>query len=294
MNIRYTIPVQNLAKPVALAVFLMHHTKGFKKQNVALLFHKRWVLLNDEIGTENSIVNNGDEIKILTPYTTHAKIFAEDIPLQIVEETPHWLVVNKPTGMACHGGLGSYWGTLLNALVGYYEKTGQTPPLQNGLVHRLDKYTSGLMVVAKTEEGRETLLPQFRNKTAVRKYTALVHGIVEQNEGTINIPIGRNPADHLDIRAYPDGEHGKTAITHYKVLQRLATTTLLECVLETGRTNQIRIHMQYIGHSIVGDKRYPPPQGLDTSAARLMLHAYYLIFDDLDGQKKVFENIAGF
>lgn len=280
MNVLQTINITGLKQPLPLPQYIMHRVKGYNKQKVELLLHKNWVLVNNAPVTQNTLVHNGDELKILSPYTQHAKIFAENIPLDIVDETPNYIVINKPSGMACHGGLGSYWGTLLNALAYHYQATGQTVELQNGLVHRLDKHTSGLMVVAKTIAGREMLLPQFKDKIAQRKYTALVHGIVETNEGTINIPIGRNPSNHLDIRAYPDSSHGKEAITHYSVVARYNNTTQLQCVLETGRTNQIRIHLQYIGHSIVGDKRYPPVDA-EVTANRLMLHAHYLSFNSL-------------
>ncbi len=288
MHTRETIVVENLARPKALEQYLLHNRKGFKKERVLLLFHKNWVLLNDEHPSEEHLVKNGDVIKILSPYTSHEKIFAENIPLDIVAETPHWIVINKPPDMACHGGLGTYYGTLLNALAYYYQSTAQTAELENGLVHRLDKHTSGLIVVAKTIEGRELLIPQFREKVALRKYTALVHGVVTINEGTINVPIGRNPDNHLDIKTYPDGSYGKEAITHYNVISHNADTTLLECVLETGRTNQIRIHLQFIGHPIVGDKRYPPAN-YEVIAPRLMLHAHLLRFNDESGSVKQFE-----
>lgn len=288
MHIRETIVVENLARPKGLEQYLLHNRRGFKKERVLLLFHKNWLLLNDAQPNEDDLVKNGDVIKILSPYTSHEKIFAENIPLEIIAETPHWIVINKPSGMACHGGLGTYYGTLLNALAYYYQSTGQTAELENGLVHRLDKHTSGLIVVAKTIEGRELLIPQFREKVALRKYTALVHGIVSADEGTVNVPIGRNPDNHLDIRAYPDGSHGKEAITHYTVLSRNTDTSLLECVLETGRTNQIRIHLQFIGHPIVGDKRYPP-LNYEVTEPRLMLHAHLLRFNDESGNPLQFE-----
>lgn len=288
MNILKTFHVKNLKQPIPLPRYLMHNQRGYNKQKVSLLMHKKWVLVNDVASGEDAMVKNGDEIKITSPYTIHDKIIAEDIPLEILCETPHWLVVNKPAGMACHGGLGSYWGTLLNALSHHFKVTGQHDVLKNGLVHRLDKHTSGLMVIAKTKVALDFLSAQFKHKTAGRKYHALVYGNVGPGEGTINIPIGRNPKNHLDIRAYPDESHGKTAITHYKVIKRLDGFTLLECVLETGRTNQIRIHLQYIGHSIVGDKRYPPAGGATVQAERMLLHAYLLEFKDLDGGLKSF------
>lgn len=180
--------------------------------------------------------------------------------------------------MACHGGLGNYHGTLLNALAYHYEITNLKPELNNGLVHRLDKETSGLMVVAKTKKGLDFLSPQFQNKIAKRKYIAKVHGKVSPQKGTINVPIGRHPDEELTIMANPPQGAGKEAITHYKVLEQDDNFSVVECELETGRTNQIRIHMQHIGYSIVGDKRYPPPSGVDETAERMLLHAYYLEF----------------
>lgn len=288
MNILKTIIIEGLKTPIPLPQYLLHRVKGYNKQKVQLLMHKKWVLINNAAADENILVKNGDELKITTPYTTHQKIFAENIPLTIIEETSHWLVVNKPPKMACHGGLGNYHGTLLNALAHHYIHTRQTPELNNGLVHRLDKETSGLMVVAKTKTALHFLSAQFKNKTAQRLYTAIVHGQINLEQGTINVPIGRHPQEELTIMANPPQNAGKEAITHYKVLKRNALYTWVECALETGRTNQIRIHLQYIGHSIVGDKRYPSPKGVDYTANRMMLHAHYLCFKDVDGKEKEF------
>lgn len=288
MNILKTISINGLKQTLPLPQYLLHHVKGYNKQKVQMLMHKKWVTVNGIPCGEDAMVKNGDELQITSPYTTHQKIFAENIPLEILEENEDWLVVNKPSKMACHGGLGNYHGTLLNALAYHYETTHQNPELNNGLVHRLDKETSGLMVVAKTKKGLDFLSPQFQNKTAKRKYIAKVHGIVSPQKGTINVPIGRHPDEELTIMANPPRNAGKEAITHYTVLQQDGNYTIVECELETGRTNQIRIHLQYIGHSIVGDKRYPPINGVDENAERMMLHAHQLTFNNLSGELKAY------
>lgn len=278
MNVLQTIQIDGLKHPKPLPEYIMHHVKGYNKQKVQMLMYKKWALVNGVEGDGQTLVQNGDELKIVSPYTQHEKIFAENIPLEILEENGDWLVINKPPKMACHGGLGNYHGTLLNALAYHYEITNLKPELNNGLVHRLDKETSGLMVVAKTKKGLDFLSPQFQNKIAKRKYIAKVHGKVSPQKGTINVPIGRHPDEELTIMANPPQGAGKEAITHYKVLEQDDNFSLVECELETGRTNQIRIHMQHIGYSIVGDKRYPPPSGVDETAERMLLHAYYLEF----------------
>lgn len=290
MNVLKTILIQGLKQPKLLPEYILHHVKDYNKQKVQVLMFKKWVLINGVEAGENTLVKNGDELKIVSPYNTHEKIFAENIPLEIIEENKDWLVVNKPPKMACHGGLGNYKGTLLNALAYHYQNTNQTPELYNGLVHRLDKETSGLMVVAKTKKGLDFLSPQFQNKTAKRKYIAKVYGKIEQKQGIINVPIGRHPNEELTIMANPPENAGKEAITHYKVLKQNENYSTVECELETGRTNQIRIHMQYIGHSIVGDKRYPHINGVDENAERMLLHAYYLEFEDVNLRILEFNN----
>ncbi len=294
MNVLKTIQVEGLKQPKPLPEYVMHHVKGYNKQKVQVLMHKKWVLINDIPSDASTMVFNGDELKITSPYTQHQKIFAENISLEILKENKDWLVVNKPPKMACHGGLGNYKGTLLNALAFHYQNTNQTPELNNGLVHRLDKETSGLMVVAKNKKGLAFLAPQFQNKTAKRKYIAKVHGKVSPTEGTISVPIGRHPDEELTIMANPPDNAGKEAITHYKVLEQTNEFSIVECELETGRTNQIRIHLQHIGYSIVGDKRYPPPFGIDETIERMMLHAYYLEFESPENQTLKFKSATPF
>lgn len=185
-------------------------------------------------------------------------IIPEDIPLDIVYEDNDLMVVNKPAGLVVHPGCGNYHGTLVNAIAWHLKDNPKYDPNdpQVGLVHRIDKDTSGLLVVAKTPDAKTHLGLQFYNKTTKRKYNALVWGIVENNEGIIEGNIGRNPKDRMQMTVLSDPAQGKHAVTHYRVLERLGYVTLVECVLETGRTHQIRVHMKHIGHTLFNDERY--------------------------------------
>ena len=185
-------------------------------------------------------------------------IIPEDIPLDIVYEDNDLMVINKPAGLVVHPGCGNYHGTLVNAIAWHLKDNPRYDPNdpQVGLVHRIDKDTSGLLVVAKTPDAKTHLGLQFYNKTTKRKYNALVWGVVENNEGTIEGNIGRNPKDRMQMAVLSDPARGKHAVTHYRVLERLGYVTLVECVLETGRTHQIRVHMKHIGHTLFNDERY--------------------------------------
>ena len=185
------------------------------------------------------------------------EVIPEDIPLNIVYEDKHLMIVNKPAGLVVHPGHGNYHGTLVNAIAWHMKDNpdydANDPHV--GLVHRIDKDTSGLLVIAKTPDAKTNLGIQFFNKTTKRRYRALVWGIVEQDEGTIIGNIGRNPKDRMQMTVLPD-DQGKHAVTHYRVLERLGYVTLVECILETGRTHQIRVHMKHIGHVLFNDERY--------------------------------------
>ena len=187
------------------------------------------------------------------------EIIPEEIPLNIVYEDNDLLVVNKPAGMVVHPGHGHFKGTLVNALA-FHLGISQGPDAQDErmgvLVHRIDKDTSGLLVVAKNDEAQLDLAKQFFVHSIERKYVAVVWGNITEDEGTIEGNIGRDPADRLRFKVFPDGSQGKTAITHYRVLERFGFVTVVECVLETGRTHQIRVHMNYIGHPLFNDDRY--------------------------------------
>ena len=185
-------------------------------------------------------------------------IIPEDIPLDIVYEDDDLMVINKPAGLVVHPGCGNYHGTLVNAIAWHLRNVPSYDPNdpQVGLVHRIDKDTSGLLVVAKTPYAKTHLGLQFYNKTTKREYNALVWGLIEEDQGTITGNIGRNPKDRMQMAVLTDPTQGKHAVTHYQVLERLGYVTLVKCVLETGRTHQIRVHMKHIGHVLFNDERY--------------------------------------
>lgn len=186
------------------------------------------------------------------------EILPENIPLDIVYEDEHLLVVNKPAGLVVHPGHGNYSGTLVNALAWHFRDNPDydVSAPRMGLVHRIDKDTSGLLVVAKTPDAKTNLGKQFFNKTTKREYVAVVWGVPDPQQGTIVGNVGRNPKDRLQMTVFPDGSQGKHAVTHYEVLENLGYVSVVRCVLETGRTHQIRVHMKHIGHPLLNDARY--------------------------------------
>ena len=204
------------------------------------------------------IVHGGSLLALNAEQEAQGEWIAQDIALNIVYEDEQILVIDKPAGLVVHPGHGNYTGTLVNALAYYLKDDPYYDPSDPrlGLVHRIDKDTSGLLVVAKHPEAKSNLSLQFFNKTTKRKYRALVWGIVQEDEGRIEGNIGRDPRDRMQMTVFPEGDQGKTAVTHYTVLERLGYVSLVECRLETGRTHQIRVHMKYIGHTLFNDERY--------------------------------------
>lgn len=200
-----------------------------------------------------------DHISIVMPYPKReVEIIPENIPLDIVYEDGDLIVINKPAGLVVHPGHGNYSGTLVNALAYYFKDVPmfQEGDIRAGLVHRIDKNTSGLLVIAKTEKAHVKLAKQFFDHTITRRYEALVWGDFDCDEGTITGNIGRSRRDRLKMTVFEDGSDGKHAVTHYKVLKRFGYVTLMECRLETGRTHQIRVHMEWMGHPLFNDERY--------------------------------------
>lgn len=200
-----------------------------------------------------------DKISVVMPYPKReVEIIAEDIPLDVIYEDDELLVVNKPAGLVVHPGHGNYSGTLVNALTWHLKDIPlfQEGDMRAGLVHRIDKNTSGLLVVAKNDKAHAKLARQFFDHSVSRRYVALVWGNLPEDEGTVTGNIGRSIRDRLKMTVFPDGSDGKHAVTHYKVLRRYGYVTLVECRLETGRTHQIRVHMEYIGHPLFNDERY--------------------------------------
>lgn len=217
------------------------------------------ILVNDVAVKPSYKVKPGDRISIVMPYPKREiEIIPENIPLDIIYEDDDLLIVNKEAGLVVHPGHGNYSGTLVNALT--YHLQGlpmfQEGDMRAGLVHRIDKNTSGLLVIAKNEKSHAKLARQFFDHTIERRYVALVWGNFAEDEGMVEGNIGRSVRDRLKMAVFPDGSDGKHAVTHYKVLKRFGYVTLVECRLETGRTHQIRVHMEYIGHPLFNDERY--------------------------------------
>ena len=243
--------------PLRVDKFLMNFIENATRNKIQQAAKSGHIWVNDKPVKQNYRVKAGDEVKVLFEHPPYEFLLVpEDIPLEIVYEDEALLVVNKPPGMVVHPGHGNYSGTLVNALAFHFEKLPMNSNNRPGLVHRIDKDTSGLLVVAKTEEAMTHLAQQFFEKTSEREYIALVWGSVAEDEGTIEGHIGRNPKNRLQMQVFPDGEQGKHAVTHYKVLERMHYVTLVSCRLETGRTHQIRAHMKYIGHTLFNDARY--------------------------------------
>ncbi len=202
-------------------------------------------------------VKKGDKIRILFTHPPYENLLTpENIDLDIKYEDDSIIVINKKSGMVVHPGHGNYSGTLINGLLYHFDNLPNNSSNRPGLVHRIDKDTSGLLVIAKTEKSMTILAKQFFKKSVEREYLALVWGDVKNDEGEINAPIGRNPKNRLQMIVYEDLEGGKDAITNYKVIERFGYVTLVSCKLKTGRTHQIRVHMKYLGHTLFNDERY--------------------------------------
>ena len=239
--------------------FLVNRMEGTSRNRIQAAAEAGSIFVNGVVVKSNYRVKPGEEVTVMLDYPRRElKIIPEDIPLNIVYEDDELMIVNKPAGLVVHPGHGNYSGTLVNALVYKYQNLelyGGNDP-RPGLVHRIDKNTSGLLVVAKTELAKLSLALQFFNRTTKRKYVALVWGNLASDEGTIEGNIGRSLKNRQVFTVYPDGESGKPAITHYRVIERLGYVNLVECVLETGRTHQIRVHMKHIGHPLFNDDVY--------------------------------------
>ncbi len=247
--------------PMRVDKFMATHLEDTSRHRVQCAIKEGYVRVGDKVAKANLIVRPGDVIRFMMPYRRRGtEILPEDIPLDIVYEDDDLLVVNKPAGMVVHPGHGNYNGTLINALafhLGISQGPDAVDERMGILVHRIDKDTSGLLVVAKNDETQMDLARQFFEHSIERLYVAVVWGNIQEDEGTIDGAIGRDPNDRLRFKVYPeDDERAKHAVTHYKVLERFGYVTVVQCRLETGRTHQIRVHMSHIGHPLFNDARY--------------------------------------
>lgn len=260
----FEIKVDKKQEPMRLDKFLYGRLFNITRNKLQSAIKEGIILVNGKAVKPNYKVRGGDIVtgvipKKRPPHLSGVK--AEDIPLDIVYEDEHLMVVNKPSGMVVHPGISNYSGTLVNA-VKYHLDNESLPVMEGnfedrpGIVHRIDKETTGLLLIAKNDEALTHLAKQFFDHTIEREYYALVWGSFKEKEGTIDLNIGRNPKNRKLMTVFPEGEAGKKAVTHYKVLEDLYYVSLISCRLETGRTHQIRVHMKHLGHPVFNDSSY--------------------------------------
>lgn len=227
---------------------------GISRSTVKKMIDEGFVLVNGKEVKASLILSEADELFVKDGFIKEASFEAEDIPINIVYEDDDLLVINKKSGMVVHPGNGNTSGTLVNALMHYTKNLSKKEAFRPGIVHRIDKDTSGLMLVAKNDKAHDILAEGFKNKTIKREYIALVCGVIQEDSGVIDAPIGRDTKDRKKMCV--TSENSKKAVTHFKVLKRYEHYTLLRLILDTGRTHQIRVHMKYIGHPVYNDPVY--------------------------------------
>lgn len=299
MELQYTLQVAATDTPRRIDVYLSTRLRKFSRNKIQTRIHRQAVLVNDKPVQPDYLVSPGDIICIYNEHKEFTEpVTPEDIPLDIVFEDEYLIVINKPGGMPVHKGLGNYRGTLLNALAFHFNKSNSMCKAEEGMIHRLDSGTSGLIVFSKNKASRISLEKQLKNHQIRREYVALVYGTPKSGSGVIDVPVGKDPDQPKVIRAFPDRDGGKEAVTYYAVEENLNLATLVGCRLETGRTHQIRIHMQFAGHALLGDTRYPPSKLLqavskileEEGVERHLLHAGRLMFTHpVSGETCVFE-----
>ena len=253
----YSFVASKGQEPLRVDKFLMNFIENATRNKIQAAAKEGNIWVNQNAVKSNYKVKAGDKVQVMFEHPPYENLLVpEDIPLDIVYEDEVLLVVNKPAGMVVHPGHGNYSGTLVNALLYHFKDFPLNSDSRPGLVHRIDKDTSGLLVVAKTAEAMTHLSRQFFDKTSTREYIALAWGVFSEASGTIEGHIGRSLKNRLQMDVFEDESFGKPAITHYKVLEDLRYVSLIQCQLETGRTHQIRAHMKHIGHPLFNDERY--------------------------------------
>jgi len=254
-HFRFEVPKGQLL--LRIDKFLMNLIPNATRNKIQQAATNGDIYVNDAPVKSNYKVKPLDVVRILLSHPPFEnRVDPENIPLDIVYEDDALLLINKPPNFVVHPGHGNYTGTLVNALAFHFQNLPMNSSERPGLVHRIDKDTSGLLVIAKTEAAMTHLAKQFEDKTSEREYIALVWGNVKDDEGTIEGNIARHVKDRMQMAVFADPEIGKHAVTHYKVIERLGYVTLISCKLETGRTHQIRVHMKHIGHTLFNDERY--------------------------------------
>jgi len=253
----YNIDVDKGQAQLRIDKFLMTKIDNVTRNQLQIAIQAGNILVNEKAVKANYKVKPLDNIKVVfnTPPRV-VEIIPEDIPIEVVYEDKDIMIVNKPAGLVVHPGFNNYTGTLLNALTYYLSKDHLDKPIVPYLVHRIDKDTSGILLIAKNEVAQAKLANQFVEHSIERKYIALAWGNFDDEEGTVDGHIGRSLKDRRIMTVFPDGEFGKSAVTHYKVVERFSYITCIECQLETGRTHQIRAHMQHINHPLFNDATY--------------------------------------
>lgn len=254
--------------------YLTTQLETMSRSKIQLLIEDGFVLVNGEATKANYKLEAGDKVEVFIPEPEAVDVEAEDIPLDIIYEDKDIVIINKAQGMVVHPGAGNPNGTLVNALLFHIKDlSGINGEIRPGIVHRLDKDTSGILIVAKNDEAHVHLSEQLQARTVKRKYWALTHGVLAHEHGTIDAPIGRDPKDRQKFTVI---KGGKDAVSHFKVLERFKPYSLVEVSLETGRTHQIRVHLNYIEHPVAGDKIYGPRKTLEGNGQ--FLHARMLEF----------------
>lgn len=276
------------AKGERLDQFLHRHVPTLSRSRLQELIQAGSVLLDGKATKPSIKLKGGESVEVDIPAPRELAVAPEAIPLEVVYEDSDLIVINKPQGMVTHPAPGAWEGTLVNALLAHCQDlSGIGGVARPGIVHRLDKDTSGLLVVAKNDMAHQALSAQIAAKTATRQYLAVVQGVLATAEGSIEAPIARHPTERIKMAVVPGGRH---ALTHWRVLEAFHDASLVEVTLATGRTHQIRVHMAHLGHPLVGDPVYGPKARVPVRLEGQALHAFRLAFDHpTTGQRMVFE-----
>lgn len=279
--------VSEYEKGERLDVFLAKELKEVSRSNIQKLISDGQVTVNQKSVKTNYKLKTSDRIIVNIPEAKPLELTAEDIPLDVLYEDNDIIVINKTRGMVVHPATGNYSGTLVNALLEHCDDlSGINGVARPGIVHRLDKDTSGVMIAAKSDRAHISLAHQIKEHTASRRYLTIVHGNIKEEQGVIKGPIGRHPSNRKKMAV--TFVNSKEAITNFRILERFGDYTFVECKLETGRTHQIRVHMAYIGHPVVGDPKYGPERGHFTIAGQALHSTELTIKHPVTGESMIF------